>query len=120
MATRAERYRAATERSGPKKPPTPVRKSKRTKTDFSEGTPDPVRRVEDSSHTSERHVSRRAARKADVALEDSATGKATRKSTRSSKNRGRPSDSLGVRAKRTTAAPATRARKAKAKATKAR
>lgn len=124
MATRAERYKAEKERSGPKKPPSPVRKAKPAK-EAKEAPAEPkkkapARRVEGSEHTAERNVSKRASKKAVSALEDSSTGTASRKSTRTSKNRGKPSENLERKAKNATFTPEVRAAKAKAKAKKAR
>jgi hypothetical protein len=123
MATRAERFKATVERSGPKKKADPPRKAKRqqaSKTESSRGKADPERRIEASEHTEDRNVSKRASKKAVTALEDSTTGKPSRKSTRSSKNRGLPSDNLQRRAKQKTTTPEARAAKAKAKAKKTR
>lgn len=120
MATRAERFKAAKERSGPKKPPAPTRKPKRTTTDYSEGAPEPERRIEGSDHTSERNVSKRASKKAVVALEDSATGKPSRKSTRSSKNRGTAAEGPAKKVRSKVISPETKAAKAKAQAKKTR
>ncbi len=146
MATRAERFKATVERSGPKKPATPTRKPKKSAaSSASEPAPkepaakkkatakkapakkatakkaEPAaRRVEGSEHTAERNVSKHAGRKAPTALEDSETGKPSRRSTRASKNRGLPSDNLQRRAKNKAATPEARAAKARAKTKKTR
>lgn len=119
MATRAERYKSEKERSGPKKPPSPARKAK-PKKEAEKDVVETTRRVEGSENTAERNVSKRAAKKAVTALEDSTTGKPSRKSTRASKNRGKPSENLERKAKAATHTPENRAAKAKAKAKKAR
>jgi hypothetical protein len=69
---------------------------------------------EEVVHTAARHASARAARKAAVVLEDSATVP-SRKSTRKGKNRGRPSERIERREQNRLRSPETRARTAMAK-----
>lgn len=122
MATRAERFKATEQRSGPKKSPAANRKpptksvlEQANEQEVSSNKP-PVgkRRVEGSAHTAERNVSKRASKKAGVALEDSATGKPPRKSTRSGANREKSDSQLQRRAVRATTSPDARATKAQA------
>ncbi len=112
MATKAERFKSETQRSGPKKPPQPKRRVKKdAPPDEAEG-----RRVEDAATTAKRNVSKRAAKKAEVALEDSATGRPSRKSTRGSANRGKIASSLERRTQRKVSSPKARSTKNAAKA----
>ena len=123
MATRAERFKSSEQRSGTKKTPTTTRRKPPAKSgleqadeqELSSNKP-PVgkRRVASSEHTAERNVSKRAAKKAGVALEDSATGTPPRKSTRSSANRAKSDSQLQRRAVRATTSPEARATKARA------
>jgi hypothetical protein len=112
MATKAERFKAETQRSGPKKPPQPKRRvTKDSPPDEVEG-----RRVDDPKHTASRTVSKRAGEKSEVAQEDSASGKPSRKSTRASANRGKPDSQLTRRAQRKVSSPKARSSKSAAKA----
>ncbi len=112
MATRAERFKAEVERSGPKKAAQPKRKV----TEKSAPAKKAGRRTDDKDHTATRNVSKSAAKKAEVALEDSESGRPSRKSTRSSANRAKPASNLTRRVKRKTASPESRAAKSAAKA----
>jgi hypothetical protein len=112
MATKAERFKAEKERSGPKRSPQP----KRRVTKESPPAKKAGRRTVDPEHTATRTVSKSAARKAETALEDSASGTPSRKSTRSGANRSKPASNLARRATRKTASPEARAEKNMAKA----
>jgi hypothetical protein len=112
MATKAERFKAETERSGKKKAPQP----KRRVTEKSAPVKKAGRRTDEADHTATRNVSKRAANKAEVALEDSESGRPSRKSTRSSANRAKPASNLTRRTKRGVRSPEARAAKSAAKA----
>lgn len=112
MATKAERFKAETERSGKKKSPQP----KRRVTEKSAPAKKAGRRTDEKDHTGTRNVSKSAAKKAEVVLEDSESGRPSRKSTRKSANRGKQASNLERRAIRTARSPATRAEKSAAKA----
>ncbi len=111
MATKAERFKSEVERSGPKKKAKPVRK-------VTKDTPPEEkaeRRTNEPTGTATRNVSKRAGKKAVVALEDSATGTPSRKSTRKSANRGKPTSNTVRKVKRAARSPQARAAKAAAK-----
>lgn len=112
MATKAERFKAEVERSGAKKAP----QAKRKVSEKSAPAKKAGRRTDDKDHTATRNVSKRAANKAEVVLEDSESGRPSRKSTRRSANRGKSASSLERRAQRKTASPEARAAKSAAKA----
>lgn len=80
MATRAQNFRAQEQRKRHEAP-----KAKKP------------RRVVDPQHTDTRNVTKRAAKNANMALEDSMSGRPSRKSTRASLHHGRP-DELIMRA----------------------
>lgn len=112
MATKAERFKAETERSGKKKAPQP----KRRVTEKSAPAKKAGRRTDEADHTATRNVSKRAADKAETTLEDSESGRPSRKSTRSSANRSKPASNLARRAVRSTRSPESRSAKSAAKA----
>jgi hypothetical protein len=117
MATRAEQARAEAERSGPKKPKTPKRLSKRYLEEVYERT-----EREALAATSGRPAGAKTARSnikrdhnhATFALEDSPHPKRSRKSTRKTTNRVKPDSNLRSREVRRDRAPKTRATKAAA------
>lgn len=112
MATKAERARSAAERSGPKRPKTPKRLSKRYLEEVYERT-----EREALAATSGRPAGGKTARTnikhdhnhATFALEDSPHPKRSRKSTRKTTNRVKPDSNLRSRETRRTRAPKTRA-----------
>jgi hypothetical protein len=112
MATKAERFKAETQRSGKKKAAAP----KRRVTTESPPEKKAGRRTNDADHTASRTVSKHAAGKAEVALEDSKSGQPSRKSTRSSANRSKPASNLQRRTTRKARSPEKRAEKSMAKA----
>jgi hypothetical protein len=101
MATKAEQFKAATERTH--KPKAGIR-AKRSKPGAPPGT-----RNKESKH---------AGKKATYALEDSAT-KASRKSTRKASNRAKPDSAFNLTEQTKKDSPTARFRKSAAKATKA-
>lgn len=115
MATKAQRFRSETERSGPKK----ARRASKARRDEPVDTARPgvsaTARKVGAGSTAARNVSKRAAKKATSALEDSAGARPSRKSTRKSKNRAKQASNLARRATRETTAPKARARRANAK-----
>jgi hypothetical protein len=113
MATKAERFKSSIERSGPKRAPKPARKASKVPVPGA-----PARRRALSESTATRNVSMRAGKKAEVELEDSATGKPSRKSTRRSKAHAKPGSNLQRRATRAAVAPKRRAESSRARARK--
>jgi hypothetical protein len=114
MATKAERFRSTTERSGSNSPKTPPRERRDQPVDTSQEGVSATDRKADAGSTAARNNSRRAANKATVALEDSQNGRPSRKSTRKSANRSKPDSNLKRREMRRTSAPKTRAARASA------
>jgi hypothetical protein len=110
MATRAERFRASQERSGPKRPPKPPAKPRSYKADTSR----PAVSAADRRHggkSAARNVSLAAGKKTKAAfeLEDSVAPKRpSRKSTRKSKNRQKAGTQLKARAQRAVSSPQRR------------
>ena len=98
MATRAQNFRAAEQRSQQR----PVRKRAKPK-----GPSDP-------KHTATRNVAKRVEKNAHMALEDSMSGRPSRKSTRSSLHHGRPDELLQRVARNATHSPKARALRAQA------
>jgi hypothetical protein len=84
MATKAERFRWESERSGPKRPPKP----RRPRRDFPVNTAKPGVSATDRKVTIPHKESKRADKKAIFVLEDSAGGP-SRRSTRKASNRQR-------------------------------
>ncbi len=115
MSTKAERFRHATERSGPKQTKKPARPRRNTPVDTAQPGVSATDRRAGASSTATRNRSKRAARKASFALEDSTTGRPSRKSTRKSANRAKPDSNLKRRQTRATRSPEARAAKSKAK-----
>lgn len=119
MATKAERFRAELERSGPKKAPRPKHPRRSPPADTSlPGVGADARRAGAGSSAA-RSASTRAGNKASVALEDSA-GTPSRKSTRRGANRVKAASNLTRRTKREARSPESRAVAASAKATRVR
>jgi hypothetical protein len=110
MATKAERAKYEEERKHDAKKPkkkAAAKKSRMSPRTDEAGAP--------------AHDNARAGRKSTVAKEEHAAGeRPARKSTRKSANRAKADSNLVLRAERAARSPDTRARKAKAKATKAR
>lgn len=115
MATKAQRFQAKAERSGPKK----AKRARKPRRDEPVDTAQPgvsaTARKVGAGSTAARNVSKRAAKKATSALEDSARERPSRKSTRKSKNRAKQASNLARRATRKTTSPKARARRANAK-----
>ncbi|MCA3016454.1 MAG: hypothetical protein INH41_29070 [Myxococcaceae bacterium] len=97
MATKAEQFRAAQERSGEKKPKQ-VKKVKHL----------------DPAHTDTRNVTLRGDKGPSMALEDSMSGRPSRKSTRPSAHGGRNDTALMRTARAKSQTPKARALRAKA------
>jgi hypothetical protein len=93
MATRAQNFRADEQRKRQHPTPKPAKPK---------GPSDP-------KHTATRNVTKRAAKNAGTALEDSTTGRPSRKSTRASLNHGRPDQALQRAARVATHTPKARA-----------
>lgn len=115
MATKAERYRAEQERSGPKKAGKPKRRR-----DFPVDTAKPgvsaTDRKAGGQSTAARNRSQHAAKKATYALEDSATGRPSRRSSRRAANRAKPGSNLTRQKQRENRSPEAQAERAKARA----
>ena len=92
MATKAELYRYATERSGPKRAARPP--------------PAPKRR--DTKDSGARNVSSAAGKKASVVTEESKSGRPSRKSSRASAHHGKNSTVLEYAARMRSVTPAAR------------
>jgi hypothetical protein len=115
MATKAERFRSKTERSGAKRAKMPSRPRRDQPIDTSKpGVNATDRKAGAGQSTAARNLSRRAGRKASVALEGSLTDRPSRKSTRKSANRSKPDSNLQRRETRRTSSPKTRATRASA------
>jgi hypothetical protein len=114
MATKAQAYRARTERSGPKKEKAPKRPRRDTPVDTAQPGTSASDRKAGAGDTAARNRSKRAAKKGGAALESS-RDKPSRKSTRRSKGRAKRSSNLKQRATRAASTPAARAAKASAK-----
>jgi hypothetical protein len=95
MATKAEQFRAAQQRSGTKKPKQ-VKKVKRL----------------DPGHTDTRNVTKRGDKGPSMALEDSTSGRPRRKSTRPSSHGGRNDTALMRTARAKSQTPKARAQRA--------
>lgn len=95
MATKAELFRYETERSRPKRAPAPARKAKRRRTD----------------DAGAKNFSARAEKHAQVATEESHSGKPSRKASRPSHNHGKNNTVLEYTARMRSASPQTRYRK---------
>ncbi len=104
MATKAERFRYWTERSGPKKPKSPPRPRR----DVPVGTSLPGASATDRK-AGPRNESVRAGKKAAYALEATA-GRPTRKSTRKSGNRQRNDAQMRMKRRTAEVRPSSRAR----------
>ncbi|GAO02323.1 hypothetical protein [Anaeromyxobacter sp. PSR-1] len=102
MATKAERFRYETERSGPKKAKQPRPPRRDTPVDTSQPG------VSATHRKSARHESVRAGKKAQYALEDSA-GKPSRKSTRKASNRQKTDSQMRVKRRTGEMRPESRA-----------
>jgi hypothetical protein len=114
MATKAERFRAASQRSGPKRPKQPKPPRRDARVDTAQPGVSASDRKAGGDSTAERNRSKRAARKGGAALEDSKT-EPSRKSTRKSKGRAKRTANLERRQTRRTRSPAARAARARAK-----
>jgi hypothetical protein len=106
MATRAERFRASEERSGPKRPPKPPAKPRSYKADTSK----PAVSAADRRHGGKSAARNRSlGKKAAFELEDSAAPKRpSRKSTRKSKNRQKAGTQLKARVELAVSSPERR------------
>lgn len=111
MATRAEKFKAKVQRSGPNKARKPARKPRDTHVDTARPGVSATDRKVGKGSSAKRNASERAGRKAEVQLEDS-KDKPTRKSTRRSKHGGKTSSPLERRAKLDTRKPKARAARA--------
>lgn len=110
MATKAELARAATERSGPKKPKKAARPRRDLEVDTSKPGVSETDRKAGKGATAKRNASKRAAKKGGPRLEDSQT-KPSRKSTRRSSGGIKSATNLQRRATRKTTAPKARAKR---------
>ena len=114
MATKAERFKARTARTGKKQP----KKRKAPRKDLIVDTAKPGVSASDrkvgKSSTAERNRSKSAARKGGAKLEDS-KDQPSRKSTRRSEGRKKTSSNLERRQIRRTRSPSARAARAQAK-----
>jgi len=117
MATKAERYRAEQERSGPKKTAKPRRRRDTPPDTASPGVSAADRKAGGAS-TAARNRSTHAAKKATYALEDSATGRPSRRSSRRAANRAKPGSNLTRQKQREIRSPEALAERAKARARK--
>lgn len=118
MATKAEKFHAAQERSGEKKAPAPKRPRRDTVVDTSKPGVSATDRKATRGPGGSANTSKRAAKKGGAALEGAATEqKPSRKSTRASEGRAKRTSNLERRAKRKIAAPAARADRGKASRT---
>ena len=115
MATKAEKARAATERSGPNKKKRARKSPRNVPVDTANPETSASDRKAGGTSTAARNRSKKAGRKAGVALEDSAEARPSRKSTRKSANRSKPDSNLARRATRKTTSPKARARRSAAK-----
>jgi len=115
VATKAQRFKHESERSGPKRAPKPTRVKRVQGPDTSLPGVSATDRRSGGGHTAARNPSERAGRKASVTLEDSTSGRPSRKSTRASKNRGKSSEALQRKAQSQAQTPESRARRARAK-----
>jgi hypothetical protein len=120
MATKAEQFRAAQERSRPKLPKKRVAtRAPGLVVDTSRPGVSATMRRKGGTSTAARNRAAHAARKASFALEDVlAPAKATRKSTRSSANRIKPESNLERRQKRRDHSPQRRSEKAAVRSSK--
>jgi hypothetical protein len=116
MPTKADAFRARTERSGSSKAKAPPRPRRDSPVNTAEKGVSATDRKVGSTSTATRNRSERASKKTGSALEDSATGKASRKSTRASVNGAKRDSNLKRRATRKARSPKTRAAKARAQA----
>ncbi len=115
MSTKAERSRAKTQRdANPPKPKRAPRPRRDDPVDTSKPGVSATDRKAGGKSTAARNASKRVAKKGGAALEESGTAKPSRKSTRKASGRAKRTTNLKLRATRKTAAPTTRARKAKA------
>jgi len=116
MATKAEKFRSTTERSGAKKPKAPRKPRRDVDVDTAKPKTSATDRKAGGTSTAARNRSKKAAGKASSALEDSVPGKRpSRKSTRKSANRSKPDTNLALRATRKTTSAKARARRSIAK-----
>jgi len=117
MATKAERYRAEQERSGPKKT---AKRRRRRNTPLETAKPgvSATDRTAGAVSTAARNRSKHAAKKATYALEDSATGRPSRRSSRRAANRAKPGSNLTRQKQREIRSPEAQAERAKARARK--
>ena len=97
MATKAERFRAESERHG-NKPPKVIK----------------PRRVQDPLHTDTRNLTKRVNKREGPVLEDSMTGRPSRKSTRTTSHHGRTDTKLMRAAQQATHSAKSRATRAQA------
>jgi hypothetical protein len=111
MATKAERFKARSERAA--RAPQPKRR--RLRRDIPVDTAQPgvsaTDRKAGGGSTGTRNATTRVAKRGGPDLEDSATGKPSRKSTRGSSGRIKQATNLQRRAVRATHSPETRARR---------
>jgi hypothetical protein len=116
MATKAEKFKAKAERSGPKKTKAPAKKKKTVETveaveAAAPKAPKRAHAARGEGHTATRNASHHAEKKASFALEDSAT-KPSRKSTRASANHSKNESALRRRQIQRARSADTRADKA--------
>ncbi|MCC6525263.1 MAG: hypothetical protein IT373_21600 [Polyangiaceae bacterium] len=114
MATKAERFRAAEERTKAKKPKSAPRPRRDEPVDTSEPGVTATDRKAGAESTAARNRKARAGRRGGVKLEDSKNGKPSRKSTRGSADRTKATSNLQRRHTRAITSPDSQARRAKA------
>ena len=118
MATKAERFKARTERAAQ----TPKPKRRRLRRDIPVDTSQPgvsaTDRKAGGGSSGTRNASTRVAKRGGPDLEDSETGKPSRKSTRASSGRVKQATNLQRREVRATHSPETRARRPSKRATR--
>lgn len=119
MATKSDQFKAMKERSGPKRAKAPKRPRRDTPVDTAAKGVSATDRKAGKKGTASRNQSARAAKKAEVVLEDSETTP-SRKSTRKSLNRGRVASSLERSSQRKARKPGVVAVAAQAKSTQVR
>lgn len=112
MATKAERFHASAERSGPKKAKAPKRPRRDVVVDTAQPGVSATDRKAGAKDSARRNASERVAKKGGAVLESSA-GKPSRKSTRKSSGRAKQTTNLELREERRISSPTARARRAK-------
>ena len=114
MATRAERFRAAVERSKEKKAKRPPRPRRDDPVDTAQPGVSATDRKAGGASTAARNRSGQAGRRGGAKLEDSRSGKPSRKSTRGSADRTKATANLQQRHTRAVTSPEAQASRAKA------